>query len=87
MKIFAALLPVSLCSAFSAAPLPSTTAPRISALLFDLDGTLVDSDPRHFAAFVEMLQEEGFQDKMAEAFKELGGALGKPGATEEEEDK
>ncbi|KAI4338422.1 hypothetical protein MLD38_023486 [Melastoma candidum] len=32
----------------------------LEAVLFDVDGTLCDSDPLHFHAFVEMLQEIGF---------------------------
>jgi beta-phosphoglucomutase-like phosphatase (HAD superfamily) len=29
----------------------------LEAVLFDIDGTLCDSDPIHYAAFREMLQE------------------------------
>lgn len=29
----------------------------LEAILFDIDGTLVDSDPIHYYAFREMLQE------------------------------
>ncbi|KAK1305138.1 hypothetical protein QJS10_CPB11g00195 [Acorus calamus] len=32
----------------------------IQAVLFDIDGTLCDSDPLHYFAFREMLQEVGF---------------------------
>lgn len=32
----------------------------LEAVLFDVDGTLCDSDPIHYEAFVEMLQEAGF---------------------------
>ncbi|WOH09269.1 hypothetical protein DCAR_0728725 [Daucus carota subsp. sativus] len=32
----------------------------LEAILFDIDGTLCDSDPIHYHAFVEMLQEVGF---------------------------
>ncbi|KAK4410935.1 Haloacid dehalogenase-like hydrolase domain-containing protein Sgpp [Sesamum angolense] len=32
----------------------------LEAILFDIDGTLVDSDPIHYYAFREMLQEVGF---------------------------
>uniref|UniRef100_A0A9I9D6R4 Haloacid dehalogenase-like hydrolase domain-containing protein Sgpp n=1 Tax=Cucumis melo TaxID=3656 RepID=A0A9I9D6R4_CUCME len=32
----------------------------VEAVLFDVDGTLCDSDPLHFYAFQEMLQEIGF---------------------------
>ncbi|OVA05674.1 HAD hydrolase [Macleaya cordata] len=37
----------------------SSLAP-LEAILFDIDGTLCDSDPLHFYAFREMLQEVGF---------------------------
>ncbi|KAL2491369.1 Haloacid dehalogenase-like hydrolase domain-containing protein Sgpp [Abeliophyllum distichum] len=37
----------------------STVAP-LEAILFDIDGTLCDSDPIHYHAFREMLQEVGF---------------------------
>lgn len=32
----------------------------LEAILFDIDGTLCDSDPLHYYAFREMLQEVGF---------------------------
>ncbi|KAL8119398.1 haloacid dehalogenase-like hydrolase domain-containing protein Sgpp [Apium graveolens] len=32
----------------------------LEAILFDIDGTLCDSDPIHYHAFVEMLQQVGF---------------------------
>ncbi|TVU31633.1 hypothetical protein EJB05_23328 [Eragrostis curvula] len=34
----------------------------LEAILFDIDGTLCDSDPIHFRAFVELLQQVGFND-------------------------
>ncbi|KAM7476208.1 hypothetical protein LguiB_023451 [Lonicera macranthoides] len=37
----------------------SSVAP-LEAILFDIDGTLCDSDPIHYYAFREMLQEIGF---------------------------
>ncbi|XP_002970578.2 haloacid dehalogenase-like hydrolase domain-containing protein Sgpp [Selaginella moellendorffii] len=39
--------------------LPSPQSLR--AILFDVDGTLCDSDPVHYQAFRDMLQEVGFQ--------------------------
>ncbi|MCL7027210.1 hypothetical protein MKW94_016550 [Papaver nudicaule] len=39
----------------------SSLAP-LEAVLFDIDGTLCDSDPLHFLAFRDMLQEMGFND-------------------------
>ncbi|KAL8092017.1 haloacid dehalogenase-like hydrolase domain-containing protein Sgpp [Apium graveolens] len=45
-------------------PLHSTslqlTHAPLEAILFDIDGTLCDSDPIHYRAFVKMLQEVGF---------------------------
>eukprot|EP00591_Stephanopyxis_turris_P000971 CAMPEP_0195520344 /NCGR_PEP_ID=MMETSP0794_2-20130614/16674_1 /TAXON_ID=515487 /ORGANISM="Stephanopyxis turris, Strain CCMP 815" /LENGTH=239 /DNA_ID=CAMNT_0040649679 /DNA_START=119 /DNA_END=838 /DNA_ORIENTATION=- len=35
----------------------------LSGFLFDIDGTLVNSDPIHQAVFRELLLEEGFNDK------------------------
>nr|CAB3495208.1 unnamed protein product [Digitaria exilis] len=34
----------------------------LEAILFDIDGTLSDSDPIHFCAFRELLQEIGFNE-------------------------
>ncbi|GJN20165.1 hypothetical protein PR202_gb07507 [Eleusine coracana subsp. coracana] len=34
----------------------------LEAILFDIDGTLCDSDPIHFLAFRELLQQVGFND-------------------------
>eukprot|EP00933_Yihiella_yeosuensis_P018889 TRINITY_DN15391_c3_g1_i1.p1 TRINITY_DN15391_c3_g1~~TRINITY_DN15391_c3_g1_i1.p1 ORF type:complete len:374 (+),score=52.79 TRINITY_DN15391_c3_g1_i1:37-1158(+) len=35
---------------------------KLDAILFDIDGTLVDSDPVHFRAFVDVLQAAGFNN-------------------------
>uniref|UniRef100_A0A452YUM0 Haloacid dehalogenase-like hydrolase domain-containing protein Sgpp n=1 Tax=Aegilops tauschii subsp. strangulata TaxID=200361 RepID=A0A452YUM0_AEGTS len=43
------------------ATLPASLAP-LEAILFDIDGTLCDSDPFHFLAFRELLQEVGFNN-------------------------
>lgn len=40
--------------------LPSTD--RLQAILFDIDGTLTDSDPLHLRTFQEMLVELGYND-------------------------
>lgn len=43
----------------------STTLPTIhhlQAVLFDVDGTLVNSDPLHFAAFQQILLQHDFND-------------------------
>lgn len=37
-------------------PLKLTHAP-LEAVLFDIDGTLCDSDPIHYRAFVQMLRK------------------------------
>ncbi|KAL5724323.1 hypothetical protein ACHQM5_007599 [Ranunculus cassubicifolius] len=37
----------------------------LEAVLFDVDGTLCDSDPIHYLAFVQMLQEIGFNGGVA----------------------
>lgn len=38
-------------------PLNIPTGTELKAVLFDVDGTLADSDPLHFMAFKEVLQE------------------------------
>ena len=41
-----------------------STLPSLKSLrgvLFDIDGTLCDSDPLHYQAFQEILLEKGFQ--------------------------
>uniref|UniRef100_A0A7N0V9E0 Haloacid dehalogenase-like hydrolase domain-containing protein Sgpp n=1 Tax=Kalanchoe fedtschenkoi TaxID=63787 RepID=A0A7N0V9E0_KALFE len=45
---------VSMCKSSLASVAP------IEAIFFDIDGTLCDSDPLHFLAFRQMLQEIGF---------------------------
>ncbi|KAB1210032.1 Haloacid dehalogenase-like hydrolase domain-containing protein Sgpp [Morella rubra] len=59
----------SKCSLLELAPL--------QAILFDVDGTLCDSDPLHYYAFREMLQEIGFNGgvPITEEFfsKNIGG--------------
>ncbi|GLJ33060.1 hypothetical protein SUGI_0665360 [Cryptomeria japonica] len=47
-------------SATRMVPFPSST--DLQAVLFDVDGTLCDSDPLHYLTFRDMLQEVGFQD-------------------------
>lgn len=39
-----------------AAPFPK----KLEAILFDIDGTLADTDPVHFKTFVDVLQAQGF---------------------------
>ena len=40
-----------------------TTAKAFGGYLFDIDGTLVNSDTLHFAIFQEMLATEGFDGR------------------------
>ncbi|XP_020093745.1 haloacid dehalogenase-like hydrolase domain-containing protein Sgpp [Ananas comosus] len=41
---------------------PFSKLAPLEAILFDIDGTLCDSDPIHYYAFREMLQEIGFNN-------------------------
>lgn len=41
--------------------IPFPAGQSLKAVLFDVDGTLCDSDPLHYLSFQEMLQEVGFQ--------------------------
>ncbi len=45
----------------------------IRAVIFDLDGTLVDTEPIHFAAFNEVLRPEGIEIPRDEYFTRLIG--------------
>ena len=45
------------------------------ALLFDLDGTLLDTDPLHFAIFVELFAERGIAIDHAHYLAEIHGRL------------
>ncbi len=45
----------------------------IRAIIFDLDGTLVDTEPLHFAAFAELLGREGIELSREEYFSRLIG--------------
>jgi len=45
----------------------------IRAIIFDLDGTLVDTEPLHFAAFNEVLAPEGIEIGREEYFTRLIG--------------
>lgn len=40
-------------------PMPDLS--KIKAVLFDVDGTLTDSDPLHFKAFQEILVQYGYK--------------------------
>ena len=45
----------------------------IRAIIFDLDGTLADTEPLHFAAFKEVLSQEGIELTEEEYYKHLIG--------------
>ncbi|HTY54816.1 MAG TPA: HAD family phosphatase [Candidatus Binataceae bacterium] len=45
----------------------------IRAIIFDLDGTLADSEPLHFAAFAELLRKEGIELTEQEYYERLIG--------------
>src|SRR5271157_6365256 len=44
-----------------AARVNNSSPKMIRAVIFDLDGTLVDTEPLHFAAFNEVLRPEGIE--------------------------
>lgn len=46
---------------------------RIRAIAFDLDGTLSDTEPLHFEAFVEVMRPEGIEIPREEYFSRLIG--------------
>jgi len=45
----------------------------IRAIIFDLDGTLVDTEPLHFQGFREVLAAEGIEISRADYFQRLIG--------------
>src|SRR5579872_197907 len=45
----------------------------IRTILFDLDGTLCDTEPLHFAAFTEVLRPEGIELAREDYFSRLIG--------------
>jgi len=45
----------------------------IRAIIFDLDGTLADTEPLHFAAFAELLRAEGIELTEQEYYERLIG--------------
>jgi HAD superfamily hydrolase (TIGR01509 family) len=55
---------------------PSTmTAIRLAALLFDLDGTMANTDPVHYCAWSELLQELGLEIDEAFYKSRISGRL------------
>ncbi|KAK1425133.1 hypothetical protein QVD17_20478 [Tagetes erecta] len=63
---FSTLIPSVFSASSTSYPINSNTSlsfiAPLEAILFDIDGTLCDSDPLHFYAFRDMLQEIGFND-------------------------
>jgi len=47
--------------------------PRFAAIIFDMDGVIVDSEPRHEQAFREIFQEMGLGDRHGMDFTEYYG--------------
>ena len=45
--------------------------PQPRAIIFDMDGVIVDSEPRHERAFLEVVREIGYGDKLDTALCRL----------------
>jgi HAD superfamily hydrolase (TIGR01509 family) len=46
---------------------------HVKAVIFDMDGVIVDSEPRHERAFLEVVRELGYGDKLALRFADYIG--------------
>jgi HAD superfamily hydrolase (TIGR01509 family) len=46
---------------------------QVKAVIFDMDGVIVDSEPRHERAFMEVVRQLGYADKLALRFSEYIG--------------
>jgi HAD superfamily hydrolase (TIGR01509 family) len=46
---------------------------QVQAVIFDMDGVIVDSEPRHERAFLEVVREIGYGDKLALRFADYIG--------------
>jgi len=46
---------------------------QLQAIIFDMDGVIVDSEPRHERAFLEVVREIGYADKLAMSFADYIG--------------
>ena len=46
---------------------------QVQAIIFDMDGVIVDSEPRHERAFLEVVREIGYGDKLALRFADYIG--------------
>jgi HAD superfamily hydrolase (TIGR01509 family) len=52
-----------------------TTSPRSSAVIFDMDGVLLDSEPLHYEAVRQILAEQGIEFPLEDYFRYLGTTL------------
>ncbi|MGH7916709.1 MAG: HAD family hydrolase, partial [Candidatus Binataceae bacterium] len=52
---------------------PAATLVMLRAIIFDLDGTLADTEPLHFEAFNQVLRNEGIQLEREDYFARLIG--------------
>jgi beta-phosphoglucomutase-like phosphatase (HAD superfamily) len=46
---------------------------RSQAVIFDMDGVIVDSEPRHEAAFLEVVREIGYGERLSLRFEDFVG--------------
>ena len=46
---------------------------QVQAIIFDMDGVIVDSEPRHERAFLEVVREIGYGDRLALRFADYIG--------------
>jgi HAD superfamily hydrolase (TIGR01509 family) len=46
---------------------------QVQAVIFDMDGVIVDSEPRHEAAFLDVVREIGYGDKLDLCFADYVG--------------
>ena len=46
---------------------------QFQAIIFDMDGVIVDSEERHERAFLDVVREIGFGDKLALSFADYIG--------------
>ncbi|MXX79529.1 MAG: HAD family phosphatase [Chloroflexi bacterium] len=53
----------------------STTSPQSSAVIFDMDGVLLDSEPLHYEAVRIILAEQGVDFPLEDYFRYLGTTL------------
>jgi HAD superfamily hydrolase (TIGR01509 family) len=59
--------------------MPTNCPERYQAILFDMDGTLIDSEPLWLASEVELMAKYGYQWTLADQQQCLGGPLSKVG--------